>query len=82
MTTSISAKQLRASLSEVVRRAREGVRFTVIYRGQPAFQIVPVSESEDALPPLEEDPLYEAESVGRSTEAARDADHDDELYGR
>jgi hypothetical protein len=36
MNVPINAKRLRATLSEVVERVREGTRFTVIYRSRPA----------------------------------------------
>lgn len=82
MSISINAKQLRASLPEVVRRVRKGARFTVIYRSEPAFQIVPIGESAEAPPPLEDDPVYRAEPVGRSSDGATSADHDKVLYRR
>lgn len=82
MSISINAKQLRASLPDVVRRVRKGARFTVIYRSEPAFQIVPIGESDAAPTPLEDDPVYRAGPVGRSTDGATSADHDDTLYGR
>ncbi|MGH7819422.1 MAG: type II toxin-antitoxin system Phd/YefM family antitoxin [Candidatus Binatia bacterium] len=83
MTRTINAKQLRASLPEIVRRTRRGERFVVLYRSRPAFQVVPVGdrESEADLPPLEEDPLFEAEAVGSSSDGLAAADHDRILYG-
>ncbi len=82
MNTHINAKQLRASLPELVERVRRGARFTVLYRSRPAFQIVPVDEH-DAMPaPLDADPLYGADAVGSSTDGRTAADHDDVLYGR
>jgi antitoxin (DNA-binding transcriptional repressor) of toxin-antitoxin stability system len=44
MNTLISAKQLRSSLLEVVKKVRHGARFTVLYRSKPAFQLVPLPE--------------------------------------
>ena len=44
MNATINAKQLRASLPEVVEKVRRGARFTVLYRSRPAFQVVPVDE--------------------------------------
>lgn len=82
MNVSINAKRLRGSLPEVVERVRKGTRFTVIYRSRPAFQIVPVDDSERATPPLAEDPLYGAAPVGRSRDGRTAADHDAQLYGR
>ena len=77
---SINAKQLRASLPEVVERVRKGARFTVIYRSRPAFQIVPIGEAEDVTGPLEDDPLYGAGPVGASRDGQTAADHDEALY--
>ena len=80
MAISINAKQLRASLPDVVKRVRKGARFTVIYRSRPAFQIVPLGEAQEPSVPLEEDPLYEAEPVGSSRDGRTAADHDEVLY--
>jgi len=82
MNISINAKQLRASLPEVVRRVRQGAKFTVLYRSHPAFQIVPVNETGDTSPKLSEDTLYRAAPVGRSTDGLTAADHDELLYPR
>lgn len=82
MAISINAKELRASLPEVVERVRKGARFTVIYRSRPAFQIVPIGEADTTALPLEEDPLYQAEAVGSSTDGRAAADHDAILYRR
>jgi antitoxin (DNA-binding transcriptional repressor) of toxin-antitoxin stability system len=82
MAIAINAKQLRASLPEVVERVRKGARFTVIYRSRPAFQIVPLGEAEAPPVPLDEDPLYEAGPVGASSDGGAAADHDEVLYPR
>lgn len=82
MNVSINAKQLRASLPDVVERVRKGTRFTVIYRSRPAFQIVPVTEGEQAPVALTDDTLYRAPAVGRSRDGRPAADHDAVLYGR
>lgn len=79
---SINAKQLRASLPEVVERVRKGTRFTVIYRSRPAFQIVPTGEMDTAAGALADDSLYRAAAVGRSRDGQSAADHDAALYGR
>ena len=79
---SINAKRLRASLPEVVEQVRKGARFTVIYRSRPAFQIVPINDSEEAQPALRDDPLYQAASVGRSRDGRPASEHDAVLYGR
>jgi prevent-host-death family protein len=80
--TTINAKELRASLPKVVERVRKGARFVVIYRSRPAFQIVPVDDSEAPRTALESDSLYRAEAVGRSTDGRTAAEHDAVLYGR
>ena len=82
MNVHINAKQLRASLPELVERVRRGARFTVLYRSRPAFQIVPVDEHDTTSAPLDADPLYGADAVGSSTDGRTAADHDDVLYGR
>jgi prevent-host-death family protein len=82
MATTINAKQLRASLPDVVRRVRKGARFTVLYRSRPAFQIVPVDEIGHADQAPEDDPLYKAPAVGRSSDGAAASSHDDILYRR
>jgi prevent-host-death family protein len=82
MAITINAKELRATLSEVVERVRRGARFTVIYRSRPAFQIVPVDDAGTPRVPLKEDPLYHAKPVGRSTDRLTAAEHDATLYGR
>lgn len=80
MSTSINAKTLRASLPDVVKRVQKGARFTVIYRSRPAFKIVPLDDAEQAMPPLAEDPLYQAEAIGESSDGKSAADHDELLY--
>jgi prevent-host-death family protein len=82
MNVSINAKRLRASLPDVVERVRKGTRFTVIYRSRPAFQIVPVNDSEEVGVALSDDPLYRARAVGRSDDGQTAADHDVVLYRR
>ncbi len=82
MNVPISAKELRASLPEVVDRVRKGTRFTVLYRSRAAFQIVPVHETVDASLPFEDDPLYRARAVGRSKDGLPAVDHDAVLYQR
>ena len=78
----INAKELRAKLPEIVRRARRGERFVVLYRSRPAFQLGPVDEdlARDRTP-AEEDPLFGAEAVGSSRDGLRSHEHDRILYG-
>jgi antitoxin (DNA-binding transcriptional repressor) of toxin-antitoxin stability system len=80
MNVSINAKRLRGSLPDVVARVQKGTRFTVIYRSRPAFQIVPVDASEQAVAPLADDSLYRAGAVGRSVDGRAASDHDAVLY--
>ena len=80
MSVSINAKQLRASLPEIVQRVRKGVRFTVIYRSRPAFRIVPIDDAKEGQSALADDPLYRAPALGRSVDGAAAADHDRILY--
>lgn len=82
MSTLINVKELRASLPEVVEKVRRGTRFTVLYRSRPAFQIVPVDAPTTAGDTLENDPLYQAKPVGRSTDGRSAAAHDAVLYGK
>jgi antitoxin (DNA-binding transcriptional repressor) of toxin-antitoxin stability system len=77
---SINAKQLRGSLPDVVARVRKGARFTVVYRSEAAFQIVPVGESEQPMAALANDSLYRAAAVGRSIDGESSVDHDELLY--
>ncbi len=81
MSKVINAKTLRNELAKIVERVRKGDRFTVLYRSRPAFQILPVDGTAVEPGQLEDDPLYEAEAVGRSTDGRTAADHDQDLYG-
>jgi len=82
MHTVINAKELRSGLPQVVRQVRRGMRFTVLYRSRPAFQVVPVDASENPTGELAQDPLYRAKALGRSADGRRAADHDALLYAR
>lgn len=82
MNTVINAKQLRASLPEVVEKVRRGARFTVLYRSRPAFQVVPVEPELSTMGDLDRDPIYHAPAVGRSTDGQSAADHDSLLYSK
>ena len=82
MSSTINAKQLRASLPEVVARVRKGAQFTVLYRSRPAFRIVPVDQVVAKSVSLEDEPLYRAGPVGRSRDRRTAADHDEALYRR
>ncbi|VBB44856.1 conserved hypothetical protein [uncultured Desulfatiglans sp.] len=81
MENTISAKELRASLPVIVQRVRKGEQFTVLYRSQPVFRIVPVDEEDRISCPLDKDPLYRSEALGESSDRFTAADHDNLLYG-
>jgi prevent-host-death family protein len=81
VTAIINAKQLRASLPKVVERVRKGAHFTVLYRGRPAFRIVPMDEFPGSESDLAKEPLFHAKPVGRSSDDRSAADHDLTLYG-
>lgn len=82
MNTVINAKELRSGLPRVVKEVRRGMRFTVLYRSRPAFQVVPVDASENPKGKVAEDPLYRAKPLGRSVDGRSAADHDALLYGQ
>jgi antitoxin (DNA-binding transcriptional repressor) of toxin-antitoxin stability system len=82
MNITINAKQLRASLPKLVEGVSRGARYTVLYRSRRAFQIVPVDEADAPRGALQDDPLYRAKAVGKSTDGKSAADHDASLYGR
>lgn len=81
MNTVIHAKDLRAKMPKVVEQVRRGVRFTVLYRSRPAFQLVPVNASQQATNDLANEPLFQAKPLGRSVDGRSAADHDDVIYG-
>lgn len=81
MKNVLNVKELRSSLPEIIKRVRQGDRFTIFYRSKPAFRIVPVDAEEDITLPLSEDPLYQAPPVGRSSDGLTACDHDIVLYG-
>lgn len=80
MSQTINVKTLRQGMREVVERVRGGKEFTVLYRGRPAFKIVPVDER-FGVGAHEADSLYGAGEVGRSGDGLAAADHDRVLYG-
>ena len=80
MTDMISAKQLRERLKDVVENVKHGRRYTVLYRSQPAFDIVPVGGPSTNPVPLDSDPLYQAPPVGSSASGGVAERHDDVLY--
>lgn len=80
MDRTIHAKELRASLPEIVGRIRPGERSTVLYRSRPAFRIVPIDDTEIDLGPVEDDPLYRAPALFHSEDGTLSRDHDAILY--
>ena len=81
MNITINAKQLRASLPQLVERVKRGAKFTVLYRSRRAFQIVPVDDTPEPGGDLRRDPLYRAKALGKSVDGRVAADHDAILYG-
>lgn len=82
MNTVINAKELRATLPAIVAKVRRGARFTVLYRSRPAFQLIPVDAACEPADSLQDDPLYHAKPLGRSSDGRTAADHDAVLYPR
>ena len=82
MNTVINAKTLREQFAKIMERVRKGERFTVVYRSKPVFQILPVDANGGELGPLEHDPLFRADALGRSGDGMTARDHDDILYGQ
>ena len=80
MPDMISAKQLRERLRDVVESVKHGRRYTVLYRSQPAFDIVPVGGPPTESVPLEADSLYQAPPVGSSASGDAAVRHDEVLY--
>lgn len=80
MPETISAKELRDRLREIVEKVRLGERFTVLYRGRPAFDIVPVGSPPIESVPLALDPLYQAPATGTSETGDAATPHDELLY--
>jgi len=81
MAKTINAKQLREQLGEIVSEVRRGSRFTVLYRSRPAFDIVPIGETNLGTDDLDSDSLFGAEPVGASSSGDSARDHDAVLYG-
>jgi len=81
MTTTINARDLRANMARVVREARQGHRFTVLYRSRVAFEIVPPhSDSTEKWIVLEKDAVYRSGPLGASSDGRAARDHDRALY--
>ncbi len=76
----IKATELRAALPDILRRVRRGERILVLYRGRPAFQLVPLTSGAACDTPLESDPLFRAAAVGRSHKGLATAQHERLLY--
>lgn len=81
MESIINAKTLRAELAAVLDRVHNGESITVVYRSRAVCRLVPVESAEQPLGPPEEDPLYQAEAVGRSNDGLTSSEHDKVLYG-
>jgi prevent-host-death family protein len=81
MQKTINASQLRRELGRILERVRRGERFTVLCRSRPVCQLVPVESEDLRAASLEDEPLYGAGAVGRSSDGRTAADHDEFLYG-
>ena len=82
MKSTINAKTLRLNLAEVIGRVQKGERFTVLYRSRPVCEVVPVESEKLGTGTAENDSLYQAPAVGRSSDGRTAADHDEVLYGK
>ncbi|MDD2236117.1 MAG: hypothetical protein PHP44_00585 [Kiritimatiellae bacterium] len=80
MTVTINARELRSDLGRVVKLARGGQHFTVLYRSRVAFEIMPPGRDSAFDGDLTEDTLYGAEAVGSSSSGRVARDHDKDLY--
>ena len=80
MVTTINARDLRKDLARVVKAARMGQRFRVLYRSHVAFEIVPPGTEPALASDLESDSLYGASAVGASSDGLAAREHDRELY--
>ena len=80
MSEVISTSQFCKRPRDIVEKARNGERFTVLHRGRPVFDIVPTGCLRVESTPLESDSLYQASSVGESGSGSAAAAHDEVLY--
>jgi prevent-host-death family protein len=78
----VNAKTLRAELAAILERVRKGARITVVYRSRAVCRLVPCEGAAERLGAPEEDALYQAGPVGRSTDGLTASDHDAVLYGK
>lgn len=82
MAKHLSAKELRASLPEVVARVQKGERLTLMYRSQPVLQLVPLGVADAPLCPPEDDPLHGVVGIAHGPADGLDSrDHDHIIYG-
>ena len=80
MSSTINVKTLRHEMGRIIERVKRGEHFTVLYRSRPAFRIVPL-HGLVAVGRAEDDSLYQAGAVGRSTDGLSSTDHNRILYG-
>ena len=80
MVTTINARELRKDLARVVKQARMGQHFRVLYRSHIAFEIIPPGTESSQTGDLQSDSLYGAAAVGASSDGCAARDHDLELY--
>ena len=80
METVINAKALRTQLASIMARVKKGERFTVLYRSHAVCRIVPLDEQPDPTGDVEQDSLFRAKALGRSSDGLSAASHDSLLY--
>ena len=76
----ISVKELRLRLPEVMSQVKQGGRFTVLHRSRPAFEIVPPGAVAVREGPPDGDSLYQAGPTGSSADGKAAREHDRALY--
>lgn len=80
MPCSIDFERLLVELPRIVEEVGRGSRFTVLYRGRPAFDIVAPGEGPACVGEVPVDSLHGAPSVGSSKTGQVAARHDEILY--
>ena len=75
MTEAIDVGDLEKRVPQVVQALRHGARFTVLYHGSPAFDIVPVSAQTGAELSAESDLPYRCPASGASEHGETASQH-------
>lgn len=71
MTKLIGIKELQTNTKRIREAVQEGVRFIVIYRSQPIFEIKPISPSMEFADDLETEGIYTKNFIRRMREAEK-----------